>query len=310
MAKRKKNERVILEDIELKPQVIGYTYKKRSNFGRVLIIFLAFVLVIYFIDDISVYINNLLGKETAPTISGGASSHKKPIVDDGEHKEVVYNVYKNELSFAQDEMTFTNFNYSNGILTFDIQNDNTKKIDKSSQKYFIETYNESKTLLERRKLDIGVIVEKAKVSFSLDLNKEFYYIVLIEKETDDYPIVNLKNDENGKGIISCTKGNETIEYTFLNNELNLIKDSINNSDINNTNYYNSYIAFQDKANRYNKIEGITATFNGTVNGYSVVFSLNLANVNLEGLDEKNYFSYKEVPKVVKFEMETKGFTCS
>lgn len=310
MAKKKKNESVILENVELQPQVIGYTYKKKSNLGRVLVIFVAFALAIYFIDDISVYINKLLGRETSSIISEGAINHQKPIVDNPDHKDVVYNIFKDGLSFTQDEMTFTNFDYSNGILKFDILNDSTIKLDKSDHKYFIETYTENKTLLERRKIDINLIAEKAKISFSLEISKDFYYIVVIEKNVDDYPVVNINNDENGKGIITCTKGIETIEYTFLNNELNLVKDTINDSNVNNANYYSNYVGYQDKANRYNKIEGITATFNGTVNGYSAIFSLNLANVNLDGLNEKNYFSYKEVPKVVKFEMETKGFTCS
>ena len=40
MARKKKNEHVILENIELKPQVIGYTYQKKSNIGRVIFIFM------------------------------------------------------------------------------------------------------------------------------------------------------------------------------------------------------------------------------------------------------------------------------
>ena len=72
MAKKKK-ERIVLENVELQPQVLGYTYQKKNNVGRVLIIFIAFILVVYFIDDISVFFNNLLGRETAETISNNAS---------------------------------------------------------------------------------------------------------------------------------------------------------------------------------------------------------------------------------------------
>ena len=46
MAKKKKNI-VVLEDTELKPQVIGYTYKKKSNLGRVIFIFIVFILAVY-----------------------------------------------------------------------------------------------------------------------------------------------------------------------------------------------------------------------------------------------------------------------
>ena len=57
---KKKNENVILENVELKPQVLGYTFQKKNNIGRVIFIFIAFILVVYYIDDISVFFNNLL----------------------------------------------------------------------------------------------------------------------------------------------------------------------------------------------------------------------------------------------------------
>ena len=42
-----KKEKVVLENIELKPQVIGKTYRKKSNLGRVIVIFIIFILVVY-----------------------------------------------------------------------------------------------------------------------------------------------------------------------------------------------------------------------------------------------------------------------
>ena len=76
MAKKNK-EIVVLENVELKPQVIGYTYKKKSNIGRVIFIFIAFALVVYYINDISVFINDLFGKETAASIDNLAGSTNK-----------------------------------------------------------------------------------------------------------------------------------------------------------------------------------------------------------------------------------------
>ncbi len=311
MAKKRKNERVVLENIELQPQVIGYTYKKKSNIGRVLIIFVAFLLAIYFINDISVYINKLLGKNSASTIKEGTSNKpiKKP-VDEGEAKEVVYNIYQNGLSFEQDEMLLNNFNYNNGILTFDIENKRSEKIDKTEKKYFIETYTENKTLLDRKKVDIKIINGSAKVSFSININSSFYYLVLIEKSINDYPIVKLNNDEIGKGTITCIKDGEKIEYIFLNDELNEIKHTINNNNVNDSNYYQDYTSYKNKSEVYNKYDGVTSTFNGTVNGFTAIFSLNLGSVNMENITDNYYFKYKEVPKVVKFEMGTYGFNCS
>ena len=81
---KKKNENVILENVELKPQVLGYTFQKKNNIGRVIFIFIAFILVVYYIDDISVFFNNLLGRETHSTISSNANNGNK---DKEEEKE-------------------------------------------------------------------------------------------------------------------------------------------------------------------------------------------------------------------------------
>lgn len=310
MAKKDK-ERIVLEDIELKPQVIGYTYQKKSNIGRVIIIFIAFLLAVFYINDISVFINNLLGKTTASTIGGNTTeNNKKPSNVDATENEVIYNVYSNMLSITEGNVVLNNFNLTNNILTFDISNNSGEVVDLSNKKYFLETYTEDKTLLERHKVDINTINNSAKVSYELEMNSNFYYLVLEEKSIEDYPIVHLEYDESGYASISCMKGNENIIYNFSNDELLDIKQTISESDTTVEDYYLRYSAYQSKALSYNNIAGITATFNGSLNGYTAVFALDLQKVNLENIEEKYYYGYKEIPKVVKFEMETYGFTCN
>lgn len=309
MAKKNK-ERVILEDIELKPQVIGYTYQKKSNILRVIIIFIVFGLAVFYINDISVFINDLLGKNTAPSINNNKVDNKKPNGGDNTENKVVYNIYSNSLEIKENDITLNNFNFANNLLTFDISNNSNTNIDLSSKKYFIETYTEDKTLLERHKVDIKTIVSGSKVSYELDIQKDFYYLVLEEKKIEDYPVVNLTYDDTSYANITCEKDNETIVYKFSNDELLEIKDTISESDTNANNYYVRYSSYQSKAMSYNNMTGITASFNGSLNGYTAIFALDLQKVNLSGMEEKYYYSYKEVPKVVKFEMQTYGFTCN
>ena len=82
------------------------------------------------------------------------------------------------------------------------------------------------------------------------------------------------------------------------------------NNIEDANYYTNYTAYQNKATTYNNIEGITATFNSTLNGYTVIFAIDLQKSNLSTVEEKYYYGFKEVPKVVKFEMQTYGFNCN
>lgn len=308
---RKNKERIILEDIELKPQVIGYTYQKKSNIGRVIIIFVIFLLAVFYINDISVFINNLLGKNTASTIGNNTSKKE----NDNENKEtnpneVVYNIYSNTLEIREKALVLNNFNLINNKLTFDIVNDGDVNIDFKDKKYFLETYTSEKTLLERYKVDIKDIASKAKVSYSIDINNSFYYLVLEEKSIDDYPKVNLEVNDVGVAQVTCTKDYEKIVYTFRNDELTEISHTISENDPTKDGYYNRYNAYQNKATNYNNIEGITATFNSSLNGYSAVIAIDLANVNLSTVEEIYYYGYKEEPKVVKFEMQTYGFNCN
>lgn len=312
MAKKNKNERVILEDIELKPQVIGYIYQKKSNIGRVIFIFIVFLLVVYYINDISVFINKLIGKESAETIENLAGSNNQTENNDNknnEKNEVVYNIYVDNMTITEENMILNNFLFSNNILTFDISNNTNNQIDYSKKKYYIEVYSENKTLLERLKLDINSINVGAKISYNFNVKNNFYYLALVEKTIDDYPIVTLKNDVNGIANITCTKDIENIVYTFRNNELETIKHTIIDNNITDKNYYTNYSSYQSKMTTYNNIAGISATFNGTLNGYTAIVDIDLVKANLVNVSEKYYYGYKELPKVVKFEMQAYGFTC-
>jgi len=308
----KKNEKVILENVELKPQVIGKAYKKKSNLGRVIFIFIVFSFVIYYINDISIWINNLIGKKSPETIENLANSNNNKNEDKENltNKEVVYNIFSNNLTISEGKMVLNKFSYKNNKLLFDIENSSNIKIDVSDKKYFLETYSEDKTLLERFKLDVNIINESSKISIELDIKNNFYYLVLVEKKMEDYPVVNLKNDELGMGKITCTKGIENIIYTFKNGELEEINHTITDNNIKEDNYYNRYNSYQNKVSNYNNLAGISATFNGSLTGFTAVIVIDLKTANLTNLNEKYYYSYKEIPKVVKFEQETRGFSCN
>ncbi len=309
----KKNTKVELENIELKPQVLGKVYKKKSNMGRVVFIFIVFLLVIYYINDISVFINNLLGKNTANTILGGTTGNnkdkdKEPIPD---NKEIVYNVFSEGLVINEAGLTINNFKIINSVLTFDANNNTSGKIDLSNQKYYLETYNQDKTLLERFKVDFNLINANSKVSFAFDLANEIYYVVLVQKTNDDYEAIELPIDaDTGFATLTCTKGLETIVYNFTTEGLREVRDTIQNNNVSDPDYYVGYTNYQTKVNNYSSEEGVIATFNGSLNGYTAIITLDLANVNMDKIDAKYYFNYKEEAKVVNFEMTTYGFKCS
>lgn len=184
---KRKNEKVILEDVELKPQVIGYTYKKKSNFGRVVFIFLILFLVVFYINDISLFINNLLGKESPSSIEELANKNKEK-----RDNKLVYNVFSNDLIINFESIKLHNFNFNNNLLTFDITNINNKIISFSNRNFFIELYDKNKTLLGRYKLNLNELNANEKISFEYEMKDNFYYISLVEKEM----VIPLKKESN------------------------------------------------------------------------------------------------------------------
>ncbi len=304
----KKKQKLELENIELKPQVLGRSYVKKSNLGRIIFIFICFILVVYYINDISVFINNLLGKQTAETIVNNTNKDKDKHEEEAP-KEIIYNIYSPDLIISEAGLVISDFNYSNNVITFNARNDNVNVIDLSNKKYFLEVYTEDKTLIDRRKLDFGRVNSGAKVSFSFDIIGNIYYIVIIEKSVEDYPRTNYVADGNGYKNITCNKGMEEITYKFSNDELNLITHTIRDDNMNEQDYADRVIKYQNLVNSYSNKEGITASFNSTNTGYVAVISITAEALQKYNIKDVYYFSQGENINVVNFEMQTYGFTC-
>ena len=126
MGKNKGKNNVVLENIELKPQVIGNVYKKKSNLGRVIFIFIVFILVIYYINDISVFINDLIGKSSSPAIKDNINDKDndnmdKPNNDNNNNNDndLEYFEFNTDLTITQKDLVLNNFQNQNNLLTED-----------------------------------------------------------------------------------------------------------------------------------------------------------------------------------------------
>ncbi len=311
MAKKKKN--VVLENVELRPQVIGYTYKKKSNFGRVIFILVVFILAVYYINDLSYYINTILNRKTAQTILDNQESSKdknpKPETDEESEEENYYSI-NDTLSIKEGDLVLNNFKNVNNTITFDVLNSSNTAVDMTQKKYFLETYDNDYTLLERFKVDFNTIKENSKISISLNNKLAFNYISLVEKKVEDYPSFNVSSDSESKGILTCKQSIDTITYTFNDNKLVSITHNIEDNDVTDSNYSTRYLAYQNKVNQYNNINGVSASIVNSATGYKVSIVVDLKQVNSNTLVDKYYYSYNEEAKVIKFEMETYGFKCS
>lgn len=309
----KKNQKIEVENIELKPQVIGKIEKKKNNTGRVLIIFIVFVLTIIFLPEITIFLNNMLGMKISPTIvDNKEEKENKPTNNEITiDNEIEYILFNENTEINKDDYIVNNFSLINNQLSFNIENTLDKSLDLSKDLLYLETYNESKTLIERFKIDLEPMGAKKSQSVKVNLtNPNIYYVAFVSKTTNDYPVVDLNKNDLGYATMTCKSINDTIIYTFKNDELVTVKEEvIYNFNLLDQNYSSEFSKYQSKCTNYDVINGVNTSFNNSTNGFTAVIEVDMAILEKDKIDEKFYYSYKEVPKVIKFEMETYGYKC-
>lgn len=309
----KKNQKIEVENIELKPQVIGKIEKKKNNIGRVLIIFIVFIFTIIFLPEITIFLNNKLGMKISPTIvDNKEETDNKPNNNNPtSNNEIEYILFNENTEIKKDDYIVNSFSLINNQLSFNIQNTLDKSLDLSKDLLYLETYNESKTLIERFKIDLEPMGAKKSQSVKVVLtNPNIYYVSFVSKTTNDYPVVDLTKNDLGYATMTCKSGNDTIIYTFKNDELVTVKEEvIYNFNVLDQNYSSEFSKYQSKCANYDVINGVNTSFNNSTNGFTAVIEVDMAILEKDKLDEKYYYSYKEVPKVIKFEMETYGYKC-
>lgn len=305
-----KKSNVILEDVELKPQIIGHTYKKKSNIGRTIIVIVILVLAVVYIDNVTLFINNLLGLQTSEEIKESANNNSNNLVNNDENK-IEYKEFNNDTSINNNNLVFNNFKLNNNVLSFDINNNTNRTIDVTAKKLFLETYSslENKSTVEAFKLDLKVINANSKVSLNVNTSKDFKVLAVIEKSINDYPDVSLNMNSLGIATLSCTKGYDRIDYTFNGTSLTSIKHNYSYNQVNNSNYQSELNNYKSLINRYQNISGVEATFTTSEYGFTALINIDLEKADLRNIDNKYYYGYKEAAKVVKYEMETYGFSC-
>ncbi len=301
---KSKNVNIELENIELKPQIIGHTYQKKSNLGRIIFLIVVLLVVVFYIDDISVFLNNIFGKETADTIKNNAET-------DTDNNFGVYKALENNPIFKIEGLTFRNFRFSKKVLTFDVINNTDNVVNISKRKIFLDAYNseENRMLLETFKLNIRELAPKDQTRITLQATKNFKVISIVEKTIDDYPEVSITPNSAGAYIITCNKDNDQLSYTFENNNLMIINHtySLNSSA---ENYQDELNKYQTLSSTYKSIEGFESTFSSNQFGFTMSVRINLEMANLQKANNIYYYSYKELAKVVKYEMEGYGFVCN
>ena len=310
MGKRKKIE-VKLSDQELVPSTIGYLEENKKGFIGLILIFIVFIGVAVFMPQINDYVNKYLGKTDSDTIIPEKDSDKNnqnPV-----EKTVMYDMNET-LEFEYNKLKFSKFKISSGYLSFNIENTTEDLIDFGINRYYIETYSSDSTLLERHIFNSNKLNPTSMTTQNVKLidgeESKISKIEISSKSEKDYPEVVLQINSNNENILTCNDGINSIEYTYdKDNKLLKIKDIVNYKNDKSATYSNNLTVYQSRVSEYNNKEGVSSSLVEISTGFMVTTEIDAKKADLSGLNNENYYDSKTLPKVVRFEMESRGFSC-
>lgn len=314
MAKKKKYENINLNKEELKPVTIGsFESRKKSSLGIFIIITL-FVVVIIFLPEISLKVNEFLNP--TPTIPNNPQKPEKPAeTPDPTPEETVFYTFSDNLEIKNEEVSLSDFalDQENNTLSYSVINSSNKYQDIEALNYYLELYTNEKVLLERVKLANMLTLasgayKNVSASISPDSATNIGYLVLVKKSYSDYPAVTLQSAE-GISTLTCTKNTEKVVYKFNDSKLKEVSHEYQYEKVN-ADYLSVSEEAKKEASLINNKAGFTSTYFEYEGGFNITSIVNLNEASRGYIFHADSFKLDTEPKVVKFEMEAQNFKCS
>lgn len=317
MGKKKKKEQIIINDNELEPTILGFLEDEKKGPWSLILLFSIFILVAIFLPNITEFVNKLMGKNTTGIIEPNVSPDKKDNTLNNEEIKM-YDLSDN-LTFEYNKINFSEFkkyqDNNNYYLSFKVENNSGNLLDFSKSKYYIETYNENKTLLERHIFKYSNLNDKAYMTQIINLNNDEYNnlnkIMISLKNNEDYADVTLKINSNQEYTLSCSNNSNTLIYSFdKDSKLLRINDTINYNNDNSTSYSNALLNYRNLVVSNNNKEGISSSLVEILTGFTFTTDINVKVASIKDLSNDNYYDNSAIPKEVKFEMESRSYNCN
>lgn len=319
MKKRKKQEPIVLDNRELMPTTLGSLKTKENGPIVVIILFLLFGACIYFLPDIISFLNPNKEVITPPVVIP-PNNDEKP--DEPNEDPIKYLDFSSSLTFKMDGFSFSNFaiNNTTKILNFVLTRESGSSLYFKNRKVYLELYSSENKLLQRIKIPSEEISESK--SFQEDIaealsNGIIAKLSIREINAEDYPNVSLKTNSNKEGLLTCLKNQQKLIYYFTNENseyrLNKIKESTSflNS---NTDYQNILTNYTTLSATYQNINGIISDLIPTTTGFQFDVTIDLNTISATALNryfkEDYYYQRNTQAKVIAFELESLGYSCT
>ena len=302
---------------KMEPQTIG-VIKDRKKGGPFALLIIVILLIICVIG--LPYIKNYFDKKENSSRPNNNVSNNPTIPSEEEIPPLIEEKFYDltlESSISVDGVTYSNIliNKENNIITLKANSINENSYDYENNNVYLEFYNIEKTLLERVKLVNKSALEKT-IEYNLDLviktitSENASFIKIVKYEETDYPNISLNTNEYNEQLLVCINDHRKITYIFKE-RLVKINEVFSYSYINNLEEYTSNLnSYKEKATKMNEKAGITSSVveSNLTFVYNTIIDLSLANIS--ALEDNIYYQSKTLPKVINFEMESRGYTCN
>lgn len=310
MAKKKV---VIVED-ELVPTVLEVKKdkKKASIFGVVWIFFIFAILIAgaYYLPDIANYVNAYINPEVVRTTTKTEDTKKTEETEEESSREIIYYNLSDNPVITTGNFSISFFNIGDNKISFVITNSGATVINLNDYNYFLNLFDENKTLLQRIMIRDGVITPNGNLELSFDLTSSNVSIISLQTISIlEYPAHVVEVSDGVVATLICQKENETVTYYLNNNKVTLIQDNFETS-IYATNYANLYTAWNSLYLTYNNLNGITSIL--STEGETLYFRtvINLEEATNNSLNSKIYYAKDTDAKVMYFELSASGYSCN
>lgn len=309
MAKKKINN-VVIKDEELTPTTIGVYSNKTKNPITLLLLVAVFVSIAFFMPDIQSYVSKVLGKGDTNEVNNNNGGQTDPDVDPDDDNDVQEEGQEYDISVG----TVETKNYTLSDISF---SGNTFKVVFTSKlssgydlsDYYLEFYSSEGTFVKRVKVSDDMISSTSSREFVFNNIPNASKFAFVKKTVDDYPQVSLNYNENLEANLVCRLDTTLYNYLFIDNQLSRITETFSYSKTNNSDFYEVGQEYQHLANTYNAIDGVTSTFTETLNDFYFTMNVDLSKTDISKINDKNVFANKTEPRVVKFIVEARGFSC-
>lgn len=267
---------------------------------------IAFIFALPYISDKVVYNDNPNKIPPQPT---------NPIV-----QEEFYYFNKSSVRAQKGTLEFTNFvkSHVNGQynVTFTLTNVG-EKIYQFDKKYYLVMYEEDKIVYRALIHSFNAIGAMAAQEVNLIINQRAYErankFKIEEILSANYPEIKLDKTDGEYKVLDCNYKNNEVKYYFLENKLAKIKETYHETSQNNPNFSSNKSLYRTISTNYKQVEELNSVFVETDDYFTMINEFELKSISdakLSQLKVYRFFKYNEAPKVVSFELEAQGYTCS